>query len=192
MLAANLRHVELVSQIRSSRDYEITDLDHYYEFYGGLTRSVEQASGRRAMLLISDTQQGHARTESVDRAIQRGVRTRLLNPKWLDAMLGHAHHGGQQIASRVENLLGLAATTGAVSKPIFDEVSARLVLDDALRARLQQNNAYALMDVVERLLEAHRRGYWEPDSERIERMERTYLELEGHLESSQLPADSHL
>ncbi|MEM0333697.1 MAG: cobaltochelatase subunit CobN, partial [Candidatus Aenigmatarchaeota archaeon] len=32
----SLRRIELVSQIRSSNDYEVTDLDHYYEFLGGL------------------------------------------------------------------------------------------------------------------------------------------------------------
>ncbi|MGO1819873.1 MAG: cobaltochelatase subunit CobN, partial [Senegalia sp. (in: firmicutes)] len=37
----NLKEVEIVSQIRSSNEYEITDLDHYYEFFGGLSKSVE-------------------------------------------------------------------------------------------------------------------------------------------------------
>ncbi|MEM0333310.1 MAG: cobaltochelatase subunit CobN, partial [Candidatus Aenigmatarchaeota archaeon] len=37
----SLRRIELVSQIRSSNDYEVTDLDHYYEFLGGLSKAIE-------------------------------------------------------------------------------------------------------------------------------------------------------
>ncbi len=65
LLHKNLSKVELVSQIRSSRDYEITDLDHYYEYFGGLARTVEETSGKKAMMLISDTHNGRPRTEDV-------------------------------------------------------------------------------------------------------------------------------
>lgn len=180
----NLRRVELVSQLRSTRDYEMTDLDHYYEFYGGLSKTVEEAAGRRAMLLVSDTHQGRVRTEPVQRAIQRGARTRLLNRRWLDGVLAHEHHGGQQVADRLENLLGLAATTGEVDNGLFDEANDRLVLDEEMRHRIQENNPYALMEVVERLLEAEARGYWEADSEKLTQLQRIYLQLEGDLEGA--------
>jgi cobaltochelatase CobN len=34
--------VDVVSQVRHSTQYEFTDLDHYYEFFGGLSRSVAE------------------------------------------------------------------------------------------------------------------------------------------------------
>jgi cobaltochelatase CobN len=180
----NLQRVQLVSQVRSTRDYEMTDLDHYYEFYGGLSKTVEQAAGQKAMLLVSDTHEGRVRTERVQKAIQRGARTRLLNPRWLDGMLAHDHHGGQQLADRIENLLGLAATTGEVDNCLFDEVNDRLVLDEDMRRRIQDNNPYALMAVVERLLEAEARGYWEADPDKLEQLKQVYLQLEGDLEGA--------
>ena len=178
----NVQRVQLVSQVRSSRDYEMTDLDHYYEFYGGLSKTVEQVSGRKAVLLVSDTHEGRVRTERVQKAVQRGARTRLLNPRWLDGMLAHGHHGGQQLANRMENLVGLAATTGEVDSALFDEANERLVLDETMRRRIQENNPYALLEMVERLLEAEARGYWEADPDKLEQLKRVYLQIEGDLE----------
>jgi cobaltochelatase CobN len=182
LLTENLSLVEVVSQVRGSRDYEITDLDHYYEFFGGLARSVEQASGRKAMMLVSDTHEGSVCTEDVKESICRGVHTRLINPAWLDAMLGHSHHGGQEIAKRMENMIGLAATTGAVDQATFDQVNRRLVFDDAMRERIRQNNPYAMLEIVKRLWEANTRGYWQPDEETLGRLKEIYLGLETHLE----------
>jgi cobaltochelatase CobN len=147
-----------------------------------LAKTVEQTSGQKAMLLVSDTHEGRVRTEGVQKAIQRGVRTRLLNPRWLDGMLAHDHHGGQQLADRLENMLGLAATTGEVDNCLFDEANDRLVLDEDVRHRIQENNPYALMEVVERLLEAEARGYWEADPDKLAQLKQIYLQLESDLE----------
>ncbi len=182
LLTDNLSRVEVVSQVRASRDYEVTDLDHYYEFFGGLACSVEQASGKKAMMVISDTHEGRVRTEDVKDSISRGVHTRLTNPAWLDGMLSHSHHGGQEIAKRMENLIGLAATTGAVSQENFDQVNRRLVFDDAMRERIKGNNPYAMLEIVKRLWEANSRGYWKPDEETIERLKEIYMGLETDLE----------
>ena len=182
LLRGGLSRVELVSQVRSSMDYEITDLDHYYEFLGGLSRSVQEASGRPAKIVVSDSTAGRTRTEEVGRSIQRGIRTRLLNPKWLDAMLAHPHHGGQQIAARMENMVGLAATTGRVDGRLFDDLADDLVLDEERRRQIQENNPYAAMEVIERLLEARARGYWQADEDRLEQLRRLYLETEAALE----------
>ncbi|MCX8043712.1 MAG: magnesium chelatase subunit H [Desulfobacterota bacterium] len=182
LLSENLSRVDVVSQVRSSRDYEITDLDHYYEFFGGLSKSVEQASGKKALMFISDTHEGVVRTEDIKDAIRRGIYSRLTNPVWLDGMLRHSHHGGQEIARRMENLIGLAATTGAVDQAMFNQVSSRLVLDDTIRQRIRDNNPYALLDIIQRLWEAHTRGYWMPDAKTLDRLKQLYMDAESHAE----------
>jgi cobaltochelatase CobN len=93
----NLSYVDLVSQIRDSNDYEIIDLDHYYEFFGGLSKSIETIKGEKPEMLISDTTKEIPKTEFVGDVITRGVRTRLLNPKWADELLKHEFHGAQKI-----------------------------------------------------------------------------------------------
>ncbi len=182
LLVANLSRVELVSQVRSSRDYEITDLDHFYEFFGGLAQSVRELSGSQATLLVSDTYEGRVRTERFTRAVERGVWSRLVNPAWLDGVLTAAHHGAQEIADRFENMLGLAATTAEVDPTLFDEACDVIVLDDEMRKKVESNNPYALVGIVERLLETNARGYWDASEDRLEALRRIHLELEADLE----------
>lgn len=183
LLSANLSQVQMVSQVRSSRDYEMTDLDHFYEFYGGLARTVRELSGNQADLLVSDTYQGHVRTERFHRAVERGVWSRILNPRWIDGVLDAAHHGGQEIADRLENMLGLAATTGEIDTRLFDEASDTLIFNEAMRRRIRENNPYALLDVVERLLETSARGYWQASEDRLNELRRIHAQLEGDLEA---------
>jgi len=182
LLTDNLKKVELVSQIRCSVDREITDLDHYYEYFGGLARTVEQYSGKQPVMLISDSTLGRARTEDISSAIQRGTRTRILNPKWIEGMLNHKHHGGTEIAERMENLMGLSATTHAVDNAIWDDVNETFVLNEEIRDRIQENNPYALLEIMERLLEAEKRGYWKPDHDKLEQLKEAILEAEGVIE----------
>ncbi|MGQ9840428.1 MAG: magnesium chelatase subunit H [Anaerolineae bacterium] len=179
----HLKRVDIVSQVRSSNDYEITDLDHYYEFFGGLAKSVELAKGGKARQYIADTVGSNIIAEPVERAIARGIRTRVLNPKWIAGMLAHPGHGAQKIADRFENVMGLAATTGAVDQWIYNDLYSCYVMDESLAQRMAENNPHAYMDILERMLEYHHRGYWEASEEQLERIRRVYLRLEGDIEA---------
>lgn len=183
----NLKQVEIVSQLRSSNEYEITDLDHYYEFFGGLAKSVELARGEKAEMYITDVTGHTPVTETVDRSIARGLRTRLLNPKWIDRMLEHKYHGAQKIEERFENIMGLTALTGAVDPRFYDELEACYVADGQLRRRMQENNPHAYMKILERMHEYHERGYWQADEEQLERLRRACLETEGAVEDALAP-----
>ncbi len=180
-----LSHVEVVSQVRDTHEYEIADLDHYYEYFGGLAKAVEIVSGRKPEMLISDTTTELIQTEDVADALRRGVRTRLLNPAWIDAMLEHEYHGAQKIADRVEYQIGFAATTNKVDNWIWSEIAARYIFDEQMRRRLMENNRYAAAEIVERLFEAERRGYWDATDEERRRLEQAYLEIEGWIEERQ-------
>jgi cobaltochelatase CobN len=180
----NLAKIDLVSQVRDSHDYEIVDLDHYFEFFGGLSKAVETVKGEKAAMMISDTTKEVIKTEDVGDVIVRGTRTRLLNPKWIDGMLEHKYHGAQQIADRLENTLGLAATTNAVPNWIWSSIAERFVFDEKMRRRLEENNKFAAVEIMERLFETEKRGYWDATEEEMEKMKRAYLEMEGDVEEA--------
>jgi cobaltochelatase CobN len=180
----NLSCVDVVSQLRSNNEYEITDLDHYYEFFGGLAKSVELARGKKAAMYITDTTGHTPSTETVDRSIARGIRTRVLNPKWIDGLLAHPYHGAQKIADRFENVMGLAATTNAVDPWIYDELHAKYVGDEALKKRMAENNPHAYMRMLEQMMEYHARGYWNATDEQLQSIREAYLEIENELEGT--------
>ena len=174
--------VEVVSQVRDFTNFEITDLDHYYEFTGGFAQAVKKVSGNMPEMYITDTTKETIKTEDVKDAIERGSRTRTLNPKWIDAMLEHGYDGAVNIADRVENLLGFSATTGKVENWIWDEVCDRYVSDEETRKKIEESNPWAMEEIINRLLEAERRGYWDASDERMEELKRMYLEAEAWIE----------
>jgi cobaltochelatase CobN len=180
----NLKSVDIVSQIRDNQEYEITDLDHYFEFFGGLSKSVEMVRGKKAAMYITDTTGDRVITETVDKSINRGIRTRVLNPKWIDGMLSSKYHGTQKIAERFENVMGLSATTGSVEQWIYNDLQKVYVEDESMRKRLAENNPHAYMSILEQMMEYYKRGYWNATEEQLAEIKKAFLELEDRIEES--------
>ena len=179
-----LARVDVVAQVRDSIDYEITDLDHYYEFLGGLSKSVESLKGSMPLILVADTTKERVKVEGVSEAIRRGVITRLLNPRWIKGMLEHGFSGAAKIADRIEYLLGLAATTGGVENWMWDQIAEKIALNEEVSKTIVRENPWALQKMVKRLLEANKRGYWKAQRDVLKKLEEKYLEVEGVLEDA--------
>jgi len=175
-------HIDLVTQERDNTEYEITDLDHYYEFFGGLARSVREKRGEYPEQWFLDSTEENLEVADAETVIDRATRTRMLNPKWVEGMLRHDFHGAQKVAQRVEYLLGLEATTGQVKEWLFDQTARTLLFDDEMRRKLMENNRYATLDMAERMLEAHSRGYWSAAAEDLEKLKTLILDMENWLE----------
>ncbi len=183
LLRFNHRNVQVISQVRDSNDRELIDLDHYYEFLGGLSKSVEMAQGgKRSPVFVIDASRAKVRTQDVKRSIEHGIRTRLLNPKWIDGLLEVRYCGAQQINERFENVLGLASTLGEVESGVFSDMLDCYVRDPDMRRRVSENNNWAYMSMLNRLFEANSRGYWNATEEELALLEDAYLESEERAE----------
>ncbi|MDY6834256.1 MAG: magnesium chelatase subunit H [Chloroflexota bacterium] len=174
--------VDVCSQIRDHHDYEVTDLDHYYEFLGGLSCTVQALSDHKPDILVTDTTKEVIKTEDIADTINRGIRTRTCNPKWIDAMLDHGYDGTLNIADRVEYVLGLAVTTDKVQNWVWDDITDRIVLNMAVMQQMTDTNPWAAARIVGRLLEAEKRGYWYASDEQVTQLRQIYLDIEGQME----------
>ncbi len=175
--------INLMSQIRDSSEYHITDLDHYYEFTGGLARTHEHLSGEKANVYIADTSRKKIQVDRLEKSIKEGAITRNLNPQWIKSLLKHKYHGGQKVAERVENVLGLAATAHAVDNWIWDKSYQQYVENEEIREALIENNRFAMMDIIRNMLQAENRNYWDATEEQINKLKKLYLELENWVET---------
>ena len=174
--------VDLVSQERDNTEYEVTDLDHYYEFLGGFSRTIESQKGEAAEIMVVDSTEEEIYIEDLAGNIQRATRTRLLNPEWINGMLKHEFHGAQKIQNNLEHLLGLAATTHQVKNWLFEEAADKLIFDKDMRRKIQENNPYAAVKMGETLLETEKRGYWETDERKIKELRGLIIDMESSLE----------
>jgi len=162
---ARLRETEAIVQNQDNREHDLLDSDDYYQFEGGAAAAVVTLQGRDRPIYHND----HSRPErpvvrTLDEEIGRVVRSRVVNPKWIEGVKRHGYKGAFEIAATVDYLFAFAATTGAVKHHHFDLVHAAFLEDDATRDFIEVHNAPALREIAQRLAEAIDRGLWSPRS----------------------------
>jgi magnesium chelatase subunit H len=156
------KHLDATVQNLDSAEVSLTDVDHYFEYLGGLTALAEHASGKRPPALLLDATSGSLRVRSLEESVRLETRTKLLNPKWREGLLAHGYEGVEEIRKRLEYTFGWSATAEAVPGWIYQEFQRAYLEDKATRDRLQSMNPLAYQGVLERLTESATRGFWSP------------------------------
>jgi magnesium chelatase subunit H len=194
LLHAVLKGVELAYQNLESVELGVTSVDTYFDTLGGISRAVQRAKGADAAtapVYIGDQTRGDVgsgtvRTLSEQVALE--THTRMLNPKFFEALLEHGYEGVRHLEAHVTNTFAWSATTGQVQPWVYQRISETFVLDGEMRERLAALNPAAANMLANRLLEAHRRNYWQPDAETLAALERAGEELEDRLEGVFVPS----
>ena len=62
------------------------------------------------------------------------------------------------------------------------EIARRYVYDRQLFEKMTENNRYATAEMIKRLFEANKRGYWDATEKELEKLKDAYLELKGVIE----------
>jgi cobaltochelatase CobN len=123
------------------------------------------------------------RTRTLDEETKRVFRARVVNPKWIAAMMRHGYKGAFELAATVDYLFGYDATAGVVDDWMYERLAQEYVFAPAVREFMKQSNPWALRGISERLLEAAERKLWDsPDQDTIDALRSTFLELEGDVE----------
>src|SRR6266446_3359210 len=165
-----LSRVEATYQNIDSFEIGITDVDHYFEYLGGISQAVEQRAQVRPAIYLSDSLSPQTKIRSLAETIRLETRAKTLNPKWYEGMLKHGFRGVAEIENHVANTFGWSATADAVDPWIYTEISQTFLLDPIMLNRLRELNPHSLRSLVRRLLEAHNRGYWNPNEEILEKL----------------------
>ena len=192
LLHSVLKGGELAYQNLDSVELGVTTIDTYFDTLGGISRAVKRAKSvaggpdvKVAPVYIGDQTHdsiGGGMVRTLGEQVALETRTRMLNPKWYEGMLEHGYEGVRQIEVHLTNTMGWSATTGQVQPWVYQQLSETFVLDPAMRERLAKLNPTASAKVANRLLEAHRRQYWQPDAQTLEALQRAGEELEDRLE----------
>lgn len=160
-----LKQTEAIVQNQDNREHDLLDSDDYYQFEGGAAAAVSTLQGQDRPIYHND----HSRPErpvirTLDEEIGRVVRSRVVNPKWIDGVKRHGYKGAFEMAATVDYLFAFAATTGAVKNHHFDLVESAFLEDDQTREFIAAHNPSALHEMAERFQEAIDRGLWTPKS----------------------------
>jgi magnesium chelatase subunit H len=163
-----LSRVEATYQNIDSFEIGITDVDHYFEYLGGVSKAVETRSKSRPAIYLSDSLSPQVKVRTLQETVRLETRAKTLNPKWYEGMLKHGFRGVAEIENHVANTFGWSATADAVDPWIYTEISKTFLLDPIMFQRLLELNPHSVRSLMKRLLEAHERGYWNPDEDVLE------------------------
>jgi magnesium chelatase subunit H len=177
-----LARVEATYQNIDTIEIGITDVDHYFEYLGGISRAIEDRAGSKPAIYLSDTLSRETKIRTLKETIQLETRAKTLNPKWYEGMLRHGFRGVAEIENHVSNTFGWSATADAVDEWIYSEVAKTFVLDEQMLQRLKSLNPHSAHSLISRLLEAHTRGYWDANVEVIDQLRELIGNLEDHIE----------
>jgi cobaltochelatase CobN len=183
---ARLAAMDVVLQNQDNREHDVLDSNDYYQFQGGMVAAVRHLAGQQPRVYHADHSNPAApRVRTLHEEIARVIRSRVVNPKWLDGVKRHGYKGAAEIAATVDYLYGYDATARVIADHQYALVADAYLNDADTRAFMQRHNPHALHSICERLLEAMQRGLWQQPGDYRAQVQTHLLASEQQIEGRQ-------
>ncbi len=165
------------------REIDLLDIDDVYGYLGGLNAFVKTYGDPDAMSFMGDSSDpDKVKIRETKEEMRFVFRSKILNPKFLNGLKEHGYRGVTELAKLTEYMLGWDATSDAIDDWMYEKVSEKFLFDEDTRKWMEEENPYAVMDMLNRLQEAISRGLWDAKDTTLEKLEQLYLDLEERLE----------
>mgnify|MGYP001793916691 CR=1 FL=1 len=166
-----------------SVEYGLTDIQEYYANTGGLKKAAQQKSGKKVKTSFVESFSKDTTPRDLDDLLRIEYRTKLVNPKWAEAMAEQGSGGAYEISQRMTALIGWGGTADFKDDWVYDQAAETYALDEAMAEKLRKANPEAFRNIVARMLEANGRGFWDASEEKLQKLREMYEladeELEG-------------
>jgi cobaltochelatase CobN len=167
----------------NDREYDLLDIDDDYAHLGGMNAAVRVYGGYKPYSVMGDSSDvDRLKTRTLEEETSYVMRSRVLNPKWLDGLKRHGYKGAMELSKLTEYILGWGATSDSIEPWMYEEVSKTFILDQETRDWVNENNPYAMKEMIEDMLEAIERNLWDAPKEMKEKLQELYLDSESNLE----------
>jgi magnesium chelatase subunit H len=182
ILQTLLKSTDQIVQQIDSVEYGLTDIQEYYANTGALKQAAEQRRGQRVTANFVESFSKDTTPRKLDDLLRMEYRTKMLNPKWAEAMAAQGSGGAYEISQRMTAILGWAGTTHFKDQWVYDQAAETYAFDPAMAEKLRKANPEAFRNIVGRLIEANGRGLWTPDEDTVEKLQSLYEQAEDTLE----------
>lgn len=164
-------------------EYGLTDIQEYYANTGALKKAAENnRDGRKVGVSVVEAFEKNIKPRELEEILRLEYRSKLLNPRWAEAMASQGAGGAYEISGRMTAMLGWAGTAGFAEDWVFDGAAETYALDKEMADLLKSKNPEAFRNILRRMLEAKGRGYWSPDESVLSKLQELYEEVEDEIE----------
>ncbi|MDD7423711.1 MAG: cobaltochelatase subunit CobN [Candidatus Methanomethylophilaceae archaeon] len=165
------------------REFDLLDIDDVYGYLGGMNSFVRTYGKKDAMSFIGDgSDPGKVGLRDTKDEFNYVYRSKVLNPKFIEGLKKHGYRGVSEIANLTEYTFGWDATADIVDDWVYEKLAERYLFDEDTKEWMKDENPHAMMDMMNRLIEAYDRGMWDARPETIEKLKNIFLELEERIE----------
>jgi cobaltochelatase CobN len=167
----SLEDVKIVMHTKSSNVIgSFVDPDGQFDYLGGLALAVKRVSGEYPDVVISNQKDPeNAHIEDIERFLAEELRTRYLNPKWIEGMKKDGYAGARLMSIYAENIFGYQVTMPfSIDQSMWNQVYQVYVEDKYdldMKEFFDKNNPWAIQSIDARMLEAIRKDYWDASDE---------------------------
>lgn len=198
VLQSLLSTTDRIVQEVDSVEYGLTDIQEYYANTGALRRAAEMAGTndttavndngekkkkvRKVGCSIVEAFEKEVKPRELEEVLRLEYRSKLLNPKWAQAMAAQGSGGAFEISQRMTAMIGWGATSRFSEDWTWNQAAETYVLDEEMANTLRKANPQAFRNVLKRMLEAAGRGMWNADDDLIQKLQGLYGELDDQLE----------
>lgn len=183
MFKRRLSSVGMTIKNESTIEIDMLSSDDFFSYHGGLVACVKSNSGQTPISLT-----GHS--DDPDRPLVRDtaketariMRSRILNPKWLEGLKRHGFKGAQEISKSIDSFFGWDASAEVAEDWMYESVAENFLFDKETREWIEEVNTGVIYNVTGKLLEASKRGMWNAKEETLTQLQNIFLKTEGLLE----------
>eukprot|EP00889_Picochlorum_renovo_P008199 jgi/Picre1/35229/NNA_002691.t1 len=185
VLQSLLKTTDRVVQEIDSVEYGLTDIQEYYANTGALRQAAETAKGDASSKVgcsIIETFSKEPTPKELEDVLRLEYRSKLLNPKWADAMANSGSGGAFEISQRMTAMIGWGATVDFKEDWAWNQAAETYAFDQSMATKLKESNPEAFTNILKRMIEASGRGMWNPDEDTLDRLKNLYSEMDDTLE----------
>ncbi|MEG4453815.1 cobaltochelatase subunit CobN [Microcoleus sp. N9_A1] len=174
VLTQLLQGCDRIIQEIDSVEYGLTDIQEYYANTGGLKKAAEKQRGKKVNTSFVESFSQDTTPRNLEDLLRLEYRTKLLNPKWANAMVNQGSGGAYEISQRMTALIGWGGTVDFTDSWVYDQAADTYALDREMAQKLREANPEAFRNIVGRMLEANGRGFWQPEADKLQQLRELY------------------
>ena len=182
LYAKQLSGTDIAMFARSSNLFGMLSTDDPFEYFGALSLAVRNIDGKSPDMVVANLRDAiSAKAEDASLFLAKELRTRMFHPRWIKELQKEGYSGAVSLASKMDNFFGWQVVAPSlIRNDQWDEymdiyVGDKLAL--ALDDWFKEINPAAFARMMERMLEAQRKDYWQADPERLKQLVEQYIEL---------------